>query len=156
MPRRPSDSSSRKPHAKDGKPKTARKSPGAAVAAKAAAEQLKAISGPFLNWAGKAERQAFHVPTLPLFVPRATLHQGHPGDGQAPPLVPVLVGAEVVHQVPHGVAKQVEAHLLVAAVVNRMILGDSLVVMNNLVEYRGWAGRCTDRGCAAPTGAHVA
>jgi adenine-specific DNA-methyltransferase len=36
--------------------------------AKAAAEQLKAMSGPFLNWAGKAERQASDVPTLPLFV----------------------------------------------------------------------------------------
>ena len=29
---------------------------------------LKAISRPFLNWAGKAERLSFDVPTLPLFV----------------------------------------------------------------------------------------
>jgi len=36
--------------------------------AKAAAEQLKALSKPFLNWAGKAERLSFDVPTLPLFV----------------------------------------------------------------------------------------
>ena len=36
--------------------------------AKAAAERLKTISGPFLNWAGKAERLSFEVPTLPLFV----------------------------------------------------------------------------------------
>ncbi len=42
--------------------------PGSLDEAKAAAEQLKAMSGPFLNWAGKAERQAFDVPTLPLFV----------------------------------------------------------------------------------------
>ena len=33
-----------------------------------AAERLKALSGPFLNWAGKAERLSFDVPTLPLFV----------------------------------------------------------------------------------------
>jgi adenine-specific DNA-methyltransferase len=26
------------------------------------------MSGPFLNWAGKAERLSFDVPTLPLFV----------------------------------------------------------------------------------------
>src|SRR5881296_1047964 len=36
--------------------------------AKAAAEKLKALSRPFLNWAGKAERLSFDVPTLPLFV----------------------------------------------------------------------------------------
>ena len=33
-----------------------------------AVEQLKRISTPFLNWAGKAERLSFDVPTLPLFV----------------------------------------------------------------------------------------
>src|SRR5881396_1884647 len=33
-----------------------------------AAERLKALSGPFLDWAGKAERLSFDVPTLPLFV----------------------------------------------------------------------------------------
>jgi adenine-specific DNA-methyltransferase len=37
-------------------------------AAKAAAAKLKAMSGPFLNWAGKAERPEIEVPTLPLFV----------------------------------------------------------------------------------------
>src|SRR4029079_3698172 len=36
--------------------------------AKAAAEELARISRPFLNWAGKAERLSYDVPTLPLFV----------------------------------------------------------------------------------------
>src|SRR5437868_14859510 len=36
--------------------------------AKAAASKLKAMSKPFLNWAGKAERRSFDVPTLPLFI----------------------------------------------------------------------------------------
>src|SRR3990172_5060241 len=36
--------------------------------AKVAAAKLKAISRPFLNWAGKAERLSFDVPTLPLFI----------------------------------------------------------------------------------------
>ena len=36
--------------------------------AKAAASKLKAMSKPFLNWAGKAERLSFEVPTLPLFI----------------------------------------------------------------------------------------
>ena len=35
---------------------------------KAAASQLKALGQPFLNWSGKAERESFEVPTLPLFV----------------------------------------------------------------------------------------
>ncbi|MBV8228948.1 MAG: hypothetical protein JO329_03085, partial [Planctomycetaceae bacterium] len=30
--------------------------------------KLKAFDRPFLNWAGKAERLSFDVPTLPLFV----------------------------------------------------------------------------------------
>ena len=30
--------------------------------------RLKALSKPFLNWAGKAERLSFDVPTLPLFI----------------------------------------------------------------------------------------
>lgn len=33
-----------------------------------AVEQLAALGKPFLNWAGKAERLSFDVPTLPLFV----------------------------------------------------------------------------------------
>jgi adenine-specific DNA-methyltransferase len=36
--------------------------------AKAAAAKLKAMGQPFLDWAGKAERLSFDVPTLPLFV----------------------------------------------------------------------------------------
>jgi hypothetical protein len=36
--------------------------------AKAAARELERLGRPFLNWAGKAERLSFDVPTLPLFV----------------------------------------------------------------------------------------
>ena len=32
------------------------------------AARLKSLTKPFLNWAGKAERQRISVPTLPLFV----------------------------------------------------------------------------------------
>lgn len=35
---------------------------------KDAVAQLKGLSRPFLDWAGKAERLSFDVPTLPLFV----------------------------------------------------------------------------------------
>src|SRR5881296_3564065 len=57
--------------------------------AKAAAAKLKALSKPFLNWAGKAERLSFDVPTLPLFIherlsTKAILEtlQGHKRDRQ--------------------------------------------------------------------------
>lgn len=36
--------------------------------AKAGAAELRHMSRPFLNWAGKSERHEFTVPTLPLFV----------------------------------------------------------------------------------------
>jgi adenine-specific DNA-methyltransferase len=36
--------------------------------AEEAVAHLKRLSAPFLNWAGKAERLSFDVPTLPLFV----------------------------------------------------------------------------------------
>ena len=36
--------------------------------ARVAAEELARLTRPFLNWAGKAERLSFDVPTLPLFV----------------------------------------------------------------------------------------
>jgi len=46
--------------------------------AKAAAHKLRRLSEPFLNWAGKAERLSFDVPTLPLFVhERLSTVMGH-------------------------------------------------------------------------------
>jgi adenine-specific DNA-methyltransferase len=105
-----------------------------------AVERLKALSGPFLDWAGKAERLSFDVPTLPLFVherlsTKAILEtlSGHARDRQlemqlfADPQLPL-------HQ-------QLEAYEHRGGWVNRMILGDSLVVMNSLLEYEGLGGQ---------------
>ena len=54
------------------KPQEYKNSSGHAVTAvrglQDAVEQLKRLGKPFLNWAGKAERLSFDVPTLPLFV----------------------------------------------------------------------------------------
>ncbi|MDZ4122983.1 MAG: hypothetical protein U1E02_02220, partial [Hydrogenophaga sp.] len=41
---------------------------GALREGRASAADLKALSKPFLNWAGKAERLSFEVPTLPMFI----------------------------------------------------------------------------------------
>ena len=105
-----------------------------------AVERLKALSRPFLDWAGKAERLSFDVPTLPLFVherlsTKAILETlaGHERDRQlemqlfADPQLPLY--------------QQLEAYEHRGGWVNRMILGDSLVVMNSLLEYEGLGGQ---------------
>jgi adenine-specific DNA-methyltransferase len=105
-----------------------------------AVERLKALSRPFLDWAGKAERLSFDVPTLPLFVherlsTKAILEtlKGHERDRQmemqlfADPQLPL-------HQ-------QLEAYEHKGGWVNRLILGDSLIVMNSLLEYEGLGGQ---------------
>jgi adenine-specific DNA-methyltransferase len=99
------------------------------------------MSGPFLNWAGKAERQAFDVPTLPLFVherlsTKAILEtvQRHTRDKQ--------VSFDLFGDPHRSVADQLlRAYEHRDKWVNRMILGDSLVVMNSLLEYEGMGGQ---------------
>jgi adenine-specific DNA-methyltransferase len=105
-----------------------------------AVRELARIGRPFLDWAGKAERLSFDVPTLPLFVherlsTKAILEtlKAHERDRQmemqlfADPQLPL-------HQ-------QLEAYEHRGGWVNRMILGDSLAVMNSLLEYEGLGGQ---------------
>jgi adenine-specific DNA-methyltransferase len=109
--------------------------------AKAAAEELARMSKPFLDWAGKAERGAFEVPTLPLFVherlsTRAILEtvQAHARDKQT--------ALDLFGDPKRDLADQVlRAYEHRDRWVNRMILGDSLVVMNSLLEYEGLGGQ---------------
>ncbi len=93
--------------------------------AKAAAEKLKALGKPFLNWAGKAERLSFDVPTLPLFVherlsTKAILEtlKSHKRDKQMPLF-------DLFSDPQHSVADQVlRAYEHRDKWTNRMILGD--------------------------------
>jgi adenine-specific DNA-methyltransferase len=108
--------------------------------AKAKAEQLKVMSRPFLNWAGKAERQAFEVPTLPLFVherlsTKAILEtvKVHAKDKQ--------ITLDLFGDPKRPLHEQLRAYEHRDHWVNRMILGDSLVVMNSLLEYEGLGGQ---------------
>ncbi|HET8549102.1 MAG TPA: site-specific DNA-methyltransferase [Bryobacteraceae bacterium] len=110
--------------------------------ARAAAAELRQLSRPFLDWAGKAERFSFEVPTVPLFVherlsTKAILEtlSGHkredPRDNQmalfGDPQRPIV--DQILKPYEHGPWQ------------NRMILGDSLVVMNSLLEYEGLGGK---------------
>jgi len=110
--------------------------------AKQAAEQLAALSKPFLNWAGKAERLSFDVPTLPLFVherlsTKAILEtlKGHSSDRQ-------MNMFDLFGDAQHPVHEQVlRAYEYPDKWVNRLILGDSLVVMNSLLHYESLGGQ---------------
>lgn len=105
-----------------------------------AARALKALSKPFLDWAGKAERLSIDVPTLPLFVherlsTKAILEtlKSHERDRQ--------MELQLFGDPQLSLAQQLEAYEHQGGWVNRLILGDSLVVMNSLLEYEGLGGQ---------------
>jgi adenine-specific DNA-methyltransferase len=110
-----------------------------------AVEQLKQISKPFLNWAGKAERLSFDVPTLPLFVHERLSTKGiietltgHRKKGSQEQLTMFDLFGDPQRPVIDQVLKAYEYK---DKWVNRMILGDSLVVMNSLLHYEGLGGQ---------------
>ena len=105
-----------------------------------AVQELSSLSRPFLNWAGKAERLSFDVPTLPLFVherlsTKAILEtlKSHERDRQ--------MELQLFGDPQLSLAQQLEAYEHQGGWVNRLILGDSLVVMNSLLEYEGLGGQ---------------
>jgi adenine-specific DNA-methyltransferase len=108
-----------------------------------AVQRLKALSQPFLNWAGKGERLSFDVPTLPLFIherlsTRAIIEtlKGHKVGDEQLSLFELFSDAQL------SIADQVlKAYEYQDQWVNRMILGDSLLVMNSLLQYEGLAGK---------------
>ena len=110
--------------------------------AKAAAVELRSLGRPFLNWAGKAERLSFDVPTLPLFIHERLSTKA---------IIETLTGHKLDKQQSlfdlfgdpqHSVTDQIlRAYEHRDKWVNRMILGDSLVVMNSLLQYEGLGGQ---------------
>ncbi|MFZ4579689.1 MAG: site-specific DNA-methyltransferase, partial [Myxococcota bacterium] len=106
--------------------------------AQAAAAALKRLGQPFLDWAGKAERLSFDVPTLPLFV-HERLSTRAIIDGLKSHRKQRKQGEFDLWGTPQQtVTDQVlRAYEHQDGWVNRLILGDSLVVMNSLLEYEG-------------------
>jgi adenine-specific DNA-methyltransferase len=110
-----------------------------------AVEQLKRLGRPFVNWAGKAERLSFDVPTLPLFVHERlstmaiveTL-KGHTKEARAAQLGMFELFGDPQRPIADQVLKAYEYR---DKWVNRMVLGDSLVVMNSLLHYEGLGGQ---------------
>jgi adenine-specific DNA-methyltransferase len=110
--------------------------------AKQAASQLRQMGSPFLNWSGKAEGTSFEVPTLPLFVherlsTQAILetlkqHEANPQEDMFD------MFGDPKHSITDQVLRSYEHR---DNWVNRLILGDSLVVMNSLLHYEGLGGQ---------------
>ena len=110
-----------------------------------AVDQLKRLGKPFLDWAGKAERLSFDVPTLPLFVHERLSTKGiietlkaHRKDGASEQLDMFELFGDPQHSVRDQVLRAYEYR---DEWVNRMVLGDSLVVMNSLLRYEGMGGQ---------------
>lgn len=107
---------------------------------KAAADLLQALSKPFLNWAGKAERHQVTVPTVPLFV-----HERHSTkailDGIKSRKAKGTSSLDLFGDGGLDVTDKLDAYEHKGPWQNRMILGDSLQVMNSMLEFEGLGGQ---------------
>lgn len=106
---------------------------------KAAADLLKVLSQPFLNWAGKAERHQIDVPTVPLFV-----HERHSTKAILDGIKSRKAKGSTLDLFGDGgldVTDKLDAYEHKGPWQNRMILGDSLQVMNSLLEFEGMGGQ---------------
>jgi len=105
--------------------------------ARAAADELKRLSSPFLNWAGKAERNSLNVPTLPLFV-----HERLSTQAILKSVQTHKQQLDLFADTKLDLAERVlRAYEHKSPWVNRLILGDSLIVMNSLLKYESLGGQ---------------
>lgn len=119
---------------------------------RAALEELQRLQSPYLNWAGKAERTSFEVDTVSLHVHeridpasilsavrKAMQAEGQAkGQGAAKALQPGLFDAPF-ENLPLRDAIDFYRHERGWA--NRLVAGDSLLVMNSLLQKESMAGR---------------
>ena len=108
--------------------------------AKAALAALKKRQEPYLNWAGKAERTSFDVPTVSLHVheridPKTIIEAVKKKNGQQQQGWFGFVDEE------RPLREAVEFYQHSHGWKNRLIAGDSLLVMNSLLEKEGMAGQ---------------
>lgn len=108
-----------------------------------AESRLRRLSGPFLNWTGKAERLSFEVPTVPLFIHERLSTQGiietlrgHRSNKQGEFLGDLFASSKM-----DAIEQATEAYEHLNGWTNRMILGDSLVVMNSLLKFESLGGQ---------------
>ena len=101
---------------------------------------LKKAQEPYLNWAGKAERISFEVPTVSLHVheridPKRIIQEVHKeSDDEGEQL-------SLFAQTKKPLREAIEFYKHKEGWTNRLIAGDSLLVMNSLLEKEGMAGK---------------
>jgi adenine-specific DNA-methyltransferase len=97
---------------------------------------------PQLVWAGKAERTSFEVPTVSLHVheridPRTIIEAVRKRNGQADQQMSLFQSSEENPPLREAIEFYKHPHNWS----NRLIAGDSLLVMNSLLEKEGMAGQ---------------
>lgn len=105
----------------------------------AAANLLQKLSQPFLNWAGKAERHQIDVPTAPLFV-----HERHSTKAILEGIKNRKAKGTSLDLFGDGgldVTDKLDAYEHRGPWQNRMMLGDSLQIMNSMLEFEGLGGQ---------------
>src|SRR6185437_14696124 len=119
------------------------------AAMRAALEELRRMQSPYLNWTGKAERTSFDVDTVSLHVHervdamsilaavRKRMHEAKVGKA-SPAVQPDLFNAPF-ENLPLRDALDFYKHERGWA--NRLVAGDSLLVMNSLLQKESMAGQ---------------
>ena len=110
--------------------------------AKLVFEELKKCQQPYLNWAGKAEHTTFEVPTVSLHVhermdPRSIIDAVRKKNGQPDQQLSLFASPEENPPVREAIEFYKHKHNWS----NRLIAGDSLLVMNSLLQKEGMAGK---------------
>lgn len=96
---------------------------------------------PSLQWAGKEEHSDFEVPTLPLFVHERLSTQAIISTLTDHRRTDTPEMGSLFSDPKHSLANQLKSYEHKDKWANRMILGDSLVIMNSLLEYESMAGK---------------
>lgn len=104
--------------------------------AKAKAQQLRRMQEPWLQWAGKAEGTSFEVDNVPLYIHERISTQAILRAVQREEVQKSLFGDPEM-----SLSDAVDSYRHSMDWANRLVLGDSLVVMNSLLERELMAGK---------------
>lgn len=104
--------------------------------------ELQRMQTPYLTWAGKAESTSFEVPTVSLHVheridPRTIIDSVRKHGEQISPQPSLFEGVDENPPLREAIQFYKHSHNWS----NRMVAGDSLLVMNSLLEKEGLAGQ---------------
>jgi len=110
-------------------------------AAKEVLKLLKKRQEPYLNWAGKAEHTSFEVSTVSLHIheridPTRIIKEVKKENGEQPKQLDLFE-----QQTERPLREAVDFYKHKDGWTNRLIAGDSLLVMNSLLEKEGMAGK---------------